>query len=72
MEERRSGFADAQERILSYMDRAWEMLDAPGLQRNGYYAFVAEKCIPLFEHFEYYLIANELRKRIREIREPES
>ncbi len=68
LNERRYGFTEAEETILSYMDQAWEMLNTESLPRNGYYAFVAEKCIPLFERYEYYLIANELRRRVHEIR----
>ncbi len=71
LEERAYGFDAAEEQILAYMDQAWEMLNREGLPRNGYYAFVAEKCIPLFERYEYYLIANELRRRIAEIRNKE-
>ena len=68
LKERQYGFERAEEEILSFMDSAWAMLNTPDLPRDGYYAFVAEKCIPLFVHYEYYLIANELERRIREIR----
>ncbi|MBQ8933543.1 MAG: tetratricopeptide repeat protein [Lachnospiraceae bacterium] len=68
LEERRYGFDQAEDKILAYMDQAWAKLNAPDLPRDGYYAFAAEKCIPLFIHYEYYLIANELERRIREIR----
>ncbi|MDO5140904.1 MAG: tetratricopeptide repeat protein [Eubacteriales bacterium] len=68
MLERKMGFEAAEEKILSYMDKGWELLNTPTLPRDGYYAFVAEKCFPLFRHYEYYLIANELESRVKTIR----
>ena len=66
--ERKEGLSAGEEKIMSYMDKAWFMLNSDKLPRNGYYAFVADKCIPLFRHYEYYLVVNELESRIRDIR----
>lgn len=66
--ERKLGFAAAEEKILTWMDAAWELLNRDTVPRNGYYAFVAEKCAPLFRHYEYYLAANELEARAARIR----
>ena len=52
-----------------YLDRAAELLDTPDLPRNGYYAFVCEKCAPVFGHYGYFAEEAELRKRVEAIRE---
>ena len=52
-----------------YLDRAAELLDTADLPRNGYYAFVCEKCAPVFGHYGYFAEEAELRKRVKEIRE---
>ncbi|MBQ3384647.1 MAG: tetratricopeptide repeat protein [Erysipelotrichaceae bacterium] len=44
-------------------------LDSEELPRNSYYAFVADKCYPIFEYFQWYDYAEELKKRIRGINE---
>jgi tetratricopeptide (TPR) repeat protein len=60
------GAAEAAE---GYLDRAAELLDTPDLPRNGYYAFVCEKCAPVFGHYGYFAAEEELRKRAKEIQE---
>ena len=52
-----------------YLDRAAELLDAAGLPRNGYYAFVCEKCAPVFGHYGYFAEEAELKRRAEEIHE---
>lgn len=42
------GVEAAQETIDGYVARAKELLDTESLPRNGYYAFVCEKCAPGF------------------------
>lgn len=63
------GPEEAAEYTEEYLDRAAELLDAPDLPRNGYYAFVCEKCAPVFGHYGYFAEEAELRKRVKEIRE---
>jgi tetratricopeptide (TPR) repeat protein len=63
------GPEEAAEYTGEYLDRAAELLDAPDLPRNGYYAFVCEKCAPVFGHYGYFAEEAELRKRVEEIRE---
>jgi len=63
------GPEEAAEFTGEYLDRAEELLNAPGLPRNGYYAFVCEKCAPVFGHYGYFAEEAELRKRVKEIRE---
>ncbi len=63
------GPEDAAEWTEQYIERAEELLDRPSLPRNGYYAFVCEKCAPVFGHYGYFAAEAELRKRVREIYE---
>ena len=63
------GAEDSAEEIEGYMDRAAELLDTPGIPRNGYYAFVCEKCAPVFGHYGYFAEEAELGRRVKEIRE---
>ena len=58
--------ADAAE---EYLDRAAALLDTPDLPRNGYYAFVCEKCAPVFGHYGYFAAETELKRRVKEIHE---
>ncbi len=52
-----------------YLDRAAELLDTKTLPRNGYYAFVCEKCAPVFGHYGYFAEEAELKRRAEEIHE---
>ena len=50
-----------------YLERAEKLLNTESLPRNGYYAFVCEKCAPVFGHYGYFATETELRKRAEEI-----
>ena len=63
------GPEDAAEYTEEYLDRAAELLDTADLPRDGYYAFVCEKCAPVFGHYGYFAEEAELKRRVREIRE---
>ena len=63
------GPEEAAEFTEEYLDRAAALLDAEDLPRNGYYAFVCEKCAPVFGHYGYFAEEAELMKRAGEIRE---
>ena len=63
------GPEEAAEYTEEYLDRAAELLDTADLPRNGYYAFVCEKCAPVFGHYGYFAEEAELRRRAGEIRE---
>ena len=51
------------------MDEALSLLDTPGIPRDGYYAFVCEKCAPAFEYYGYFLAAEDLKERAKRIYE---
>lgn len=55
--------------ISDYVSKAESLLEAPHLPRNGYYAFVCEKCAPTFRYYGYFSYANELETRARRIYE---
>ena len=54
-------------RIYALLDRAWELLQDEAAPRNGYYAFVCEKCAPSFSYYGYFLAAEELQKEAARI-----
>ena len=56
-------------RIERYIERAWELLNAPDLPWDGYHAFTVSKCAPSFDYFGYFLYAMELRDREKKIYE---
>ena len=45
------------------------MMNTESLPRDGYYAFVCEKCAPVFGYYGYFLTERELNRRAREIHE---
>ena len=55
--------------VERYLDQAMALLDTPSLPRNGYYAFVCEKCAPAFGRYGYFLQEAELQRRVKEINE---
>ena len=57
------------EQIYDCMEKAWEYLSSEKIKRNGYHAFVCEKCAPSFEFFGYFIYADELKGRIKKIYE---
>ena len=42
-------------------------INTESLPRDGYYAFVCEKCAPVFGYYGYFLTEQELNRRAREI-----
>ena len=46
---------------------ALKALSADEKARIGYYAFVCEKCAPVFEYYGYFLTANKLRETAEKI-----
>lgn len=63
------GPADGAEKTEAYLEKAEELLNTQGLPRNGYYAFVCEKCAPVFGYYGYFLTEQELNERARNIYE---
>ena len=63
------GPEEAAEYTDEYLDRAAELLDRESVPHDGYYAFVCEKCAPVFGHYGYFAEEAELNRRAEEIRE---
>lgn len=67
LEEAERGLEDGAEAIESALSQARELLDMPGLARDGNYAFVCEKCAPTFGYYGYFAYAGELEERAKTI-----
>ena len=65
----RDGLEAGETRIFALLDRAWDLLQDEAAPRNGYYAFVCEKCAPSFAYYGYFLAADELKKEAARIYE---
>ena len=61
--------ASCEDEVERLLDTALELLDTPSLPRDGYYAFVCEKCAPTFAHYGYFLADADLRERAEAIYE---
>ena len=67
--EAQTGMEEGEKQIGELLDRAGELLKDPDLPRDGYYAFVCEKCAPSFSWYGYFLEAEELTRLSEEIYE---
>ena len=67
--EARDGMEQGERAVFDLLDHAAALLDRPGLPRDGYYAFVCEKCAPTFEYYGYFLEAGHLREEAKRIYE---
>ncbi len=64
----RYGAEEAESRVYDLLDRSRGYFDGDH-PRDGYYAFVCEKCAPTFEYYGYFADAKELARRAEEIYE---
>ena len=58
---------EAEIRTEACLERAEKLLDSEQLPRNGYYAFVCEKCAPVFGHYGWFMTEAELLSRAQKI-----
>jgi hypothetical protein len=63
------GTEKAESKTQELLDRAYALITDKDLKRDGYYAFVCEKCAPPFSYYGYFLAANELKNTAEEIYE---
>lgn len=61
------GAQEADETVQSCLETAQKLLDDPAEARDGYYAFVCEKCACAFRYHGWFLFAGELEKRAEDI-----
>ncbi len=62
-----SGLEAGEKETEKLLLKAEELLNTEGLPKDGYYAFVCEKCAPVFGYYGYFLTEQELNRRAREI-----
>ena len=62
------GAEESEAQIRDYVEKAMEIFDEHE-NRDGYYAFVCDKCASVFGYFGYFIYEKELEKRAREIYE---
>ncbi len=67
--EAEKGLEDAADKIAELLDITEKLLDKEGVPRDGYYAFVCEKCAPTFAYYGYFAFAAELERRAKDIYE---
>ena len=63
--------ASCEAEVARLLDTAFALLDTPSVPRDGYYAFVCEKCAPTFAYYGYFLADGELQARAKAIYERE-
>lgn len=63
------GMEDGENEINDYLDKAEEMLNSEEIVRDGNYAFVCEKCAPVFGFYGRFMTEKELNARMRSIYE---
>ena len=61
------GLEAAEREIFDCLDKAADLLDHTDAPRDGYYAFVCEKCAPTFAYYGYFIEAKELETRAEEL-----
>ena len=61
--EGRDGMERGESQIFALLDQAQALLERKELPRDGYYAFVLEKCAPTFEYYGYFLAAEQMKKQ---------
>ena len=63
------GLEAGEARIAELLDKAYTLLVDESLPRDGYYAFVCEKCAPGFAYHGWFAAAQELEQAARAIYE---
>ena len=61
------GMEQAEGQINDLLDQAWDLLQDPAAPHDGYYAFVCEKCAPSFAYYGYFMEAEELERRSKDL-----
>lgn len=63
------GIEAAEPETNRLLEEAYCLLSDPTLPQNGYFAFVCDKCAPVFGYYGYFLYENTLKQWSREIHE---
>ena len=67
--EARDGMEAGERAIFDLLDEALRLLKETPAPRDGYYAFVCEKCAPTFDYYGYFADAEALRREAKRIYE---
>ena len=67
LDEAEHGLLEAEAAIDGRLDRAKALLDDHRNEKNGYYAFVCEKCVPTLEYYGWFADAGRLREEAERI-----
>ena len=60
---------EAEKKSEDLIEKAYSLLKNSDAPKDGYYAFVCEKCAPVFSYYGYFLYANDLKRTSEEIYE---
>lgn len=63
------GMEAGEARVAALLERAAALLSDESVPRDGYYAFVCEKCAPGFDHYGWFAAARDCREAARAIYE---
>lgn len=63
------GAEAAESKVFNLLDKAYDLLNTESVPKDGYYAFVCEKCAPSFSFYGYFAAASELSRKAKEIYE---
>lgn len=63
------GSETAESKIFDLLDKAYDLLINTTAPKDGYYAFVCEKCAPSFSYYGYFAAAQDLNRKAKEIYE---
>ncbi len=63
------GSEAAEGKAFELLDKAYDLLNTESVPKDGYYAFVCEKCAPSFSYYGYFAAAEELTRKAKEIYE---
>jgi len=67
--EAKLGSEQAESKAFELLDKAYDLLINTDAKKDGYYAFVCEKCAPSFSYYGYFMAAKELNSIAEEIYE---
>lgn len=67
--EAEKGMEKAEDEIGSSIKKAWELLEKIKERSDGGYAFICEKCAPVFGYYGYFRYEGELKERAQRIYE---
>lgn len=63
------GLEAGESEISAWLEKAMALLDTEGLEQDGNYRYVCEKCAPCFGYYGFFLYKKELEKRAEAVYE---